>query len=71
MMVSHALSTLAITFNWSTALMSGFHPVSVFTCLTVRKEGGSRGKSFHSTWAVPESFGIARESMLPYVHVTM
>ena len=51
--------------------MSGFHPVSVFTCLTVRKEGGSRGKSFHSTWAVPESFGIARESMLPYVHVTM
>ena len=53
------------------ALMSGFHPVSVFTCLTVRKEGGSRGKSFHSTWAVPESFGIARESILPYVHVTM
>lgn len=51
--------------------MSGFHPVSVFTCRTVRKGGGSRGKFSRSTHAVPVSFGIARESMLPYVHVTM
>ena len=36
MIVSHASNTLAITFSWSTALMSGFHPVSVFIFFTVR-----------------------------------
>ena len=47
-----------------------FYPIRLHVpyCQDGRRQ---QGRSSRSTRAVPESFGIARESMLPYVHVTM